>query len=95
MTDSRNSDLRAAISAYAQVFGRGFLIVTLTSLNVFQVSHRHWIGGFCVGVLISVVWWSNARRSARSDLPLIGFCYGLGAGAGTVAGMVLSALLYG
>lgn len=79
---------------YLRIFGRGFLIVFLTSTNVYQVSHRHFLGGFIVGVLISITWWANARTSARSDLRGAGLCYGLGAGVGTVAGMVLATLLY-
>lgn len=79
---------------YLRIFGRGFLIVFLTSTNVYQVSHRHFSGAFVVGVLISVVWWSNARTSGRSDLPGAGLCYGLGAGTGTIAGMALATLLY-
>jgi len=82
------------MSNYLRIFGRGFLIVFLTATNVYQVSHQHFAGGFVVGVLISVVWWTNARTSARSELPGAGLCYGLGAGAGTVAGMVLSTVLY-
>ena len=79
---------------YARIFWRGFLIVLLTSTNVYQVSHRHYLGGFIVGVLISVVWWGNARSSSRSDLPCAGLCYGLGAGAGTLAGMVIATAFY-
>jgi hypothetical protein len=79
---------------YGQIFTRGFTIVFLTATNVYQVSHAHYLGAFVVGFLISAVWWSNARKSNRSELPLAGPCYALGAGAGTVVGMVLSTLFY-
>lgn len=82
------------LPTYARIFGRGFLIVFLTATNVYQVSHRHMLGGFIVGVLISVVWWGNARTSSRSELTGSGLCYGLGAGAGTLAGMAISSYLY-
>ena len=83
------------MTAYLRIFCRGFLIVFLTATNVYQVAHQHLFGGFVVGVLISVVWWGNARTSGRSDLPGAGLCYGLGAGAGTLAGMLISTLFYG
>jgi hypothetical protein len=50
-----------------RIFLRGFLLVFLTSCNVYQVSHQHYIGAFFVGWLISFVWWGNARKSNRSD----------------------------
>lgn len=82
------------LTAYLRIFTRGFVIVFLTATNVYQVSHQHYGGGFIVGVLISVVWWGNARTSSRSELPAAGLCYGLGAGAGTLAGMLMAATLY-
>ena len=80
---------------YLRIFGRGFLIVFLTATNGYQIPHQHYFGGTVVGVMISYVWWGNARTSGRSDLPHAGLCYSLGAGAGTLVGMVLSGMFYG
>ena len=82
------------MNEYLSIFGRGFLIVFLTATNVYQVSHGHYVGAFVVGFGISAVWWSNARKSNRSELPLAGTCYALGAASGTLVGMVVSTLFY-
>lgn len=74
---------------------RGFSIVVLTAMNVYQVAHEHYTGAFVVGTLISVVWWGNARTSGREDVPFAAVWYGLGAGCGTVTGMALMRWYYG
>jgi hypothetical protein len=78
-----------------KVFGRGFLIVSLTASNVAQIAAHHYAGGFLIGMAISVVWWGNAHRAAEDNDPWLRWCYGLGAGAGTVFGMGLVKLVYG
>lgn len=83
------------IKDYARIFGRGFLIVSLTATNAYQVSHGKTLGAFIVGTAISLVWWSNARTSSKSELKFAGLVYGLGAGVGTAAGMTLAAAFYG
>lgn len=75
--------------------GRGFSIVVLTSMNVYQIAHQHYLGAFSIGAAISVVWWGNAKRSGHDDVPYAALWYGLGAGIGTVTGMALMRLLYG
>jgi hypothetical protein len=92
-----DSELTAAeaLATYARTFGRGFLIVMLTATNAYQIVNKHYVGAFLVGTSISLVWWSNARTSARSGLPWAGLAYGLGAGTGTVTGMALATVLYG
>jgi hypothetical protein len=42
------------------VFGRGFLIVSLTASNVGQIAAHHWGGAFVGGLAISFVWWGNS-----------------------------------
>jgi len=77
------------------VFGRGFLIVSLTASNVGQIAAHHWGGAFAGGMAISFVWWGNSRGAAHSDLPWARECYALGAGCGTVFGMLLVRWIYG
>ena len=77
------------------LFGRGFVIVILTATNVYQIAHGHYPGAFVCGMAISCVWWTNAKTSGRSDVPFAGFWYGLGAGCGTLAGMLLMRWMYG
>lgn len=74
---------------YARLFGRGFLIVALTSANVRQISQGHYISALIVGFGISLVWWFNSRQAAHSDLPFAGLVYASGAGLGTLTGMFL------
>lgn len=75
---------------YARLFGRGFLIVCLTAMNVRQISAGNYGHAFVVGFGISLVWWFNSRNAARSELPLAGWVYAIGAGVGTITGMVLT-----
>lgn len=79
---------------YAIICFRGWLIVTLTSLNTGQIAGRHWAGAGLVGFGISWVWWRNAQSAARKDLPWIGETYALGAAMGTLTGMAIHAWLY-
>lgn len=75
---------------------RGFSIVCLTSSNVYQVSHGHYLGAFINGFLISYVWWLNSRASGRSDhIRYSEIWYGTGAALGTVTGMTIAAWWYG
>lgn len=83
------------MTAGLQLASRGFIIVYLTAANVYQMAHEHWIGMFVCGALISIVWWDNAKTSARSTVPYARGWYGLGAGLGTVAGVASMAWWYG
>ncbi len=76
------------MKAYALIFGRAFLQVSLVAANVVQIATGHYLGGFVVGTAISWLWFTNARTAARSDLPGAAAVYALGAGTGTVAGML-------
>jgi len=79
----------------ARVFGRGFLIVTLTASNVGQIAGHHWGGAFLGGFAISFVWWGNSRTAARAECPYAREAYALGAACGTVCGMWLVRAFYG
>ncbi len=70
-------------------------MVLLVSMNTYQIAHAHYLGAFVVGTAISVVWWLNARTSARSDVKFGALLYGLGAGVGTVTGMAVMRWFYG
>lgn len=80
---------------YVTAIWRGFLIVSLTSVNVGQIAGHHYGGAFCCGGAISWVWWRNAHSAAHDDLPHLRECYALGAGLGTITGMLLTAWAYG
>lgn len=77
------------------IFLRGFLIVTLTAANIGQIASRHYGGAFLGGCAISFVWWGNSRGAAHSDITFGRECYALGAGCGTLFGMILVRWFYG
>lgn len=79
---------------YLSLAFRGWLIVTLTSLNTGQIAGQHWAGAGLVGFGISLVWWKNAQSAARKDLPWIGEVYAAGAACGTLTGMWIHSLMY-
>lgn len=81
--------------AHASAFGRGFLIVLLTSTNVAQIAAQHYVGALVVGVAISWVWWGNSHGAAHNATPYVRECYAIGAGCGTLTGMLLIRALYG
>lgn len=78
----------------ARIVWRGFLIVMLTASNVAQISGGHYVGAFLNGAAISFVWWTNSRTASLSNIPRARELYALGAGLGTVAGMLLVENLY-
>lgn len=83
------------MTARLSVFCRGFLIVTLTAMNVGQIASRHYGGAFLCGFAISYVWWQNAHGAAHGTTTYLRECYALGAGCGTVAGILIIRALYG
>lgn len=78
-----------------RIFLRAFTIVTCTALNVTQVSAGHFAAAFVTGGALSWVWWGNTQAASRSDDPLAGHAYALGAACGTVCGMGLGRWLNG
>lgn len=76
-------------------FWRGFLIVTLTSLNVGQIAGHHYGGALLGGFAISFVWYGNAKAAALDGVRFGRELYALGAGCGTVVGMMAVTVIYG
>ncbi len=75
------------------LFIAALLQVGCVSLNVYQVSHRYFIGAFIVGFLISILWSFNVKRiSFGTTWDRV--IYALGAATGTVLGILISHLLY-
>tara|TARA_R110000824_G_scaffold8899_3_gene40400 strand:- start:13904 stop:14143 length:240 start_codon:yes stop_codon:yes gene_type:complete len=76
---------------HLSIFGRGFLIVSLISLNTIQLSQGRWsapVVGFC----IAIVWWLNARSANRVDGTQAMLCYASGSALGTAMGLWLGGL---
>ena len=82
------------MKAYFSIWRRGFIIVTLTAINVGQVAGRHWLGAGLVGFGISLVWFYNARTAAHTELPHAGEVYAFGAACGTMFGMLITWWIY-
>ena len=78
-----------------RIFGRGFLIVFLTAMNVGQIAGQHYLGAWCGGVAISFVWWTNSHSAAHLTARWSREAYALGAGCGTVAGIFITKFIYG
>ncbi len=72
---------------------RGWLIVTLTALNVSQIASGRFLGAFFCGTAISLVWYLNAGQASSDRSKRATLLYGLGAGVGTVTGMWLGRML--
>jgi hypothetical protein len=83
------------VGRHASIFSRGFLVVSLTSLNVLQIAEKHWVGAFIGGFAISFVWWGNSRTAAHAEAVLGREAYAAGAACGTVCGIWLVQVLYG
>jgi len=76
------------VTPYLLLFSRAFLQVSLVAANVVQIANEQYLGAFVVGALISLLWFTNARTAALNQLPGAAVVYALGAGTGTVAGML-------
>ena len=76
---------------HASIFFRGFLIVSLISLNTIQLSQGRWSAPL-VGFCISVVWWMNARSANRVNGTPAMMCYASGSALGTAMGLWLGGL---
>jgi len=81
--------MRAAIKA----FFLGLGVVGLVSVNAIQVNHKHYVGAFIVGTLISVIWVSGVNHVVKAALSTkISYC--IGAGIGSTLGIVVSNIVY-
>jgi hypothetical protein len=81
--------------AIVAIWWRAFSIVSVTALNVTQISGHHFYTAFWTGGLLSFIWWKNARAAAHSTHPYGQYAYAFGAACGTVCGMVLGKLYGG
>jgi hypothetical protein len=80
--------------AAAALFAQGWIYVGLQATNIAQIAKRHFVGAFVVGFLISWLWSWNVKGVAfRSGWGAV--FYALGAGCGTVFGMLLVRWIYG
>ena len=75
------------------LFFRGWLIVTLTALNIVMLSRSQYFGAFLTSTALSAVWWVNAKHAAYTPGFWPGACYAFGAGTGCVTGLMIGALL--
>lgn len=71
------------------IWWRAFSIVTMTALNVTQISGGHYAAAFCTGGTLSFIWWKNTRTAAHSDVRGAQMYYAFGAACGTMLGMFL------
>lgn len=78
---------------HLRIFWRAFAIVTVSSLNVTQVSAHRFNVAFFTGGLLSWIWWGNTRTAAHSDARFGRAAYSLGAACGTITGMWLGMIL--
>lgn len=74
---------------YLAIFGRAFVLVSLTAGNVRLVSRGRFVPAFFTGGALSAVWWFAAHSAATSHLPAAWLVYAIGAACGTVTGMWL------
>ncbi len=81
------------MNAHLLIWWRAFSIVTVTALNVVQVSGHHYVTAFFTGGLLSFIWWINTRTAAHSEARWGRAAYTFGAACGTVMGMWLGELL--
>lgn len=74
---------------YVRIVGRGWLMVSLVSMNTVHIASGHLeyaaIGGFA----ISWLWWSNSSKD-REQATGAGLAYGLGAALGTLTGATVA-----
>jgi len=75
------------------VWWRAFSIVTVTALNVTQITGHHYQSAFITGSLLSFIWWANAKTAAHSSVAGAQVAYAFGAGCGTICGMYLGSLV--
>ena len=76
--------------ALALLFGRGWLIVTMTAANVGLIAHTAYLPAIIVGFGISFVWYTNTGRASDDRSRAAQVAYSLGAAAGSGTGMWLA-----
>lgn len=79
---------------YLRILGRGWLLVSLVSMNTVHLAQGHMGPAAAGGFLISWTWWQNSSKD-REQAPHAGLVYGVGAGLGTLTGGTLARVLFG
>lgn len=77
------------------IWARAFAIVSLTALNVTQVSAGRYLAAFATGGTLSFVWWMNTRIASHASGRAAHFTYAFGAACGTMFGMWVGRMLRG
>lgn len=77
------------------VFARGLGYVALQAANVALIASGRIAAASAASVVISAVWWTNAHHASVDGDPWLRWCYGAGAGVGTVIGILFARLLGG
>jgi hypothetical protein len=76
-----------------KLFLTGFLQVFFVAVNTYFISREFYIGVFICGVIISLIWsWNIKKIAFGSTRDRI--VYSLGAGLGSLIGLVTSVLLF-
>lgn len=75
--------------SYLVIAAQAWFMMALTGANVKLVARGNYAGGYCLSVLISVLWWTNSNSAAHSHLEYARWVYALSAGFGTITGMWL------
>jgi hypothetical protein len=76
-----------------KLFLTGFLQVFFVAVNTYFISREFYIGVFICGVIISLIWsWNIKKIAFGSTRDRI--VYSLGAGLGSLIGLVISVLLF-
>lgn len=74
------------------LFLTGFVQVTLVAANTYCVVHEHYAATLTVGFGISFVWTINVKKVAFGSWPER-IAYALGAGCGSLAGLLTAKLI--
>ena len=70
----------------------GMGMVGLVSANAIIVNHSFYLFAFILGCLISTIWVSGVNHLVKAQLS-VKLCYILGAGTGSVLGIIIAKLL--
>lgn len=85
---------RRARQAMGRLILTAFLQVLLVSINVYQISHGHYVGAIIIGFGISLTWTFNIKSVAFGGWKER-LVYSVSAAAGTLTGMILPQMYYG
>ena len=77
-----------------RLFLCGWLIVTLTAMNVAFIAAHAYPLAFVTGFGISFVWYGNTGKASDDRSRLAHVVYASGAACGTATGMWLASLLH-